>query len=106
LIDEFGQTGPTSGTHGADITAVGAISSVPCLDGDFDCDGDIDGADFLAWQLGDSPNPLSAADLALWQANYGSGALAASSTAVPEPSTLTLLAIALLGMSYRQRKRA
>jgi hypothetical protein len=27
LIDEFGQTGPTFGTHGADITAVGALSS-------------------------------------------------------------------------------
>src|SRR5262245_39274161 len=39
--------------------------------GDFDGDGDVDGRDFLVWQRGGSPNPLSAGDLAQWQANYG-----------------------------------
>jgi hypothetical protein len=58
--------------------------------GDFDSDGDVDGRDFLAWQRGNSPTPLSASDLADWQGNYGFGALAAT-TAVPEPGCLALL---------------
>ncbi|MCA9235194.1 MAG: hypothetical protein KDA44_06970, partial [Planctomycetales bacterium] len=41
--------------------------------GDFDEDGDVDGGDFLAWQRGNSPTPLSADDLAAWQANFGGG---------------------------------
>jgi hypothetical protein len=57
--------------------------------GDFDADDDVDGRDFLAWQRGNSPNPLSASDLADWQGNYGFGTLAAT-TAVPEPSCLAL----------------
>jgi hypothetical protein len=47
--------------------------------GDFDGDGDVDGRDFLRWQRGNSPNPLSSGDLALWQEQYGtSGLLVAS----------------------------
>jgi hypothetical protein len=60
--------------------------------GDFDFDGDVDGRDFLVWQRGNSPNPLSAADLADWSANYGGNPLA-SSRVVPEPNMLALLAI-------------
>ena len=57
--------------------------------GDFDGDGDVDGRDFLRWQRGGSPNPLSAGDLAAWRANYGAGPLAAVA-AVPEPATLAM----------------
>ncbi len=56
--------------------------------GDFDGDGDVDGADFLAWQRDDgTPGGLTA-----WQSNYGTGvgSLAAANAAVPEPSTLLL----------------
>ena len=55
-------------------------------DGDFDNDGDVDGRDFLVWQRGNSPNPLSAGDLAAWQGAYGMGGL--SAVTVPEPTTL------------------
>ena len=41
--------------------------------GDFDFDGDVDGADLLLWQRGGSPNPLGASDLAAWEANFGVG---------------------------------
>jgi hypothetical protein len=58
--------------------------------GDFNGDTRVNGLDFLAWQRGQSPNPLSASDLADWQNNYGAGSLAAT-TAVPEPSCLILL---------------
>jgi len=39
--------------------------------GDFNVDGTYDGLDFLKWQRGESPDPLSASDLADWEANYG-----------------------------------
>lgn len=66
------------------------------LPGDFDGDEDVDGADFMAWQRGESPNPNSAADLADWRENYGVSVLGGSSTAaVPEPSTMCLCLLAL-----------
>ena len=42
---------------------------------------------FLSWQRGGSPNPVSAADLAIWQADYGAVVLSSTATtaAVPEP---------------------
>jgi hypothetical protein len=61
---------------------------------DFDGDGDVDGRDFLAWQRGESPNPLSAADLALWQGQFGNGEFL-SAVVVPEPSGLMLIAMSL-----------
>ncbi len=39
--------------------------------GDFDNDGDVDGRDFLLWQRGGSPMPLSSSDLTNWQQHYG-----------------------------------
>jgi beta-glucanase (GH16 family) len=54
--------------------------------GDFDLDNDVDGADFLAWQRDNSVGSL-----ATWEANYGTAAPLAASTAVPEPGTLLLL---------------
>jgi T5SS/PEP-CTERM-associated repeat protein len=64
--------------------------------GDFDLDGDVDGADFLRWQRGQSPTPLSATDLAHWKANYAKAVPAA--TPVPEPATNVFAAIALLAI--------
>ncbi len=86
-------------------TRTGRIEYVETLpDGDFDNDGDIDGADFLRWQrdLGDAQS------LADWQASYGSGDLAASSAtnAVPEPGTVILFLIGLLSLSQVRRQDA
>jgi hypothetical protein len=66
--------------------------------GDFDSDGDTDGDDFLAWQRGQSPNPLSSTDLAAWRTNFGAGATTPVVTAVPEPGTWPLVALALVGL--------
>jgi hypothetical protein len=77
-------------------------------DGDFDFDGDVDGRDFLAWQQGKSPEPLSAADLMLWKAHFGGNSLAAASGAVPEPAsaaTSVLGAISLILHGRRIRRR-
>lgn len=62
--------------------------------GDFDEDGDVDGRDFMEWQRGNSPNPLSAGDLSDWQNNYGTSALSAVSVPEPEPSCVALLIVA------------
>ncbi|WP_168206826.1 beta strand repeat-containing protein [Lacipirellula limnantheis] len=73
--------------------------------GDFDLDGDVDGRDFLVWQRGGSPNPVSAGDLADWKANFGDPLPAsANSTAVPEPSALVCSLVTLLGFAIRQRQ--
>lgn len=64
----------------------GAVQLTRFLPGDFDFDGDVDGRDFLAWQR--NPNLGNLAD---WQENYGlTSELIASSTSIPEPSTLAL----------------
>lgn len=77
-----------------------ASSTVP---DDFDLDGDVDGRDFLAWQRGGSPTPLSTSDLADWQANFGTvGPLLATSKTVPEPGGLWLLTTGLLAMLSRR----
>lgn len=73
---------------------------------DFDGDGDVDGQDFLAWQRGGSPNALSAADLALWQEQYGMGSLVAP-VSVPEPTTLlSVVSGFLAAIMYRSRRIA
>ncbi|WP_197530526.1 BNR repeat-containing protein [Bythopirellula polymerisocia] len=58
------------------------------IPGDFDGDGDVDGADFLEWQRNDG----TPAGLAAWQSNYGAPQLlAASAATVPEPSAILLI---------------
>jgi hypothetical protein len=85
FIQRFSQTGPQRSP------------------GDFDLDGDVDGNDFLAWQRGGSPTPLSVSELADWRANFGTVAsLAATSTTVPEPGSLWLPIIGLLAMLSRR----
>jgi autotransporter-associated beta strand protein len=80
--------------------------------GDFDGDGDVDGADFVAWQTNfptpsgatlaqgdaDGDGDVDGADFVVWQTNFpftpGPGA-----APVPEPSAIILAAIAPLGIA-------
>lgn len=90
----------------AEIPIVWDVISVECRPGDFDCDDDVDGRDFLIWQRGGSPSPLSETDLADWRAHYGTSSLAATSFAVPEPAALTgllVISVCLMGcVRYRE----
>ena len=72
--------------------------------GDFDHDGDVDGRDFLVWQRGGSPSPLSPGDLLVWQTRFGTGAAVAAMGAVPEPGVGTLSLAALAAAASRRRR--
>jgi hypothetical protein len=80
--------------------------------GDFNLDGAADGSDLLMWQraLGSSCTPgtgadancdgiVDAGDLALWNASVAAAASQLSTQgAVPEPGSLALLVVAVVGV--------
>jgi len=101
----FGDSSDESGDvaaewHGVGVYGVGVFESA--LAGDFDEDGDVDGADFLVWQQGFG-STYNADDLTDWESNYG---LEASSTvaaaAVPEPMTTVMLMLGIVAMPTRR----
>jgi hypothetical protein len=84
-----------------------ALSSI--IAGDYDDDGNVDGADFLVWQRGlgsstelaadgNQDGVVDAADLVIWQEHYGVGGSSplALAPAVPEPTAMLLATAALL----------
>lgn len=115
--DDFGTSG---------IYRYVAAQDTPFVDvdpsnGDFDGDGDVDGADFLTWQRGlgltgqpdattgdaDDDGDVDAADLALWQSHFGGAPAVAAIGAVPEPASLALLAaggVAIGAIRWRLRR--
>ena len=78
------------------------------LEGDYDYDGDVDGADYFAWLRSDGtaadPDTTGkgALGFAAWQGAYGVGVLAATA-AVPEPTSLVLLMGMSVGLLARRR---
>ncbi len=93
--------GAAWGAGGLEEVRFNLYSEVEDLEGDFDFDDDVDGADFLIWQRDDG----SAAGLTLWQTNFGKVApLTAASTAVPEPASLLLFGLGVVSAtSYRRQ---
>jgi hypothetical protein len=79
--------------------------------GDFDGDGDVDGADFVAWQTNfplasgatlaqgdaDGDGDVDGADFVVWQTNFPTSP-APGSVSVPEPSGVWLIAFAVIGL--------
>lgn len=109
--------GFTDGAPGVDFAVTGYQDDVRVYDGvlvesaldavrlenltaapsvDLDSDGDVDGADFLAIQR-DDPSLIPQ-----WQTEYGTGALSAAVSAVPEPSTLLLSILAFAALGCRR----
>ena len=90
---------------------VEAMTVEPGVPGDFNEDGSVDGADFLAWQFGFG-NSYHAEDLAVWQSHFGAvGFPQLSQSAVgaptPEPSGVALglaCPISTLGIAHAKRR--
>lgn len=91
------------------------VVEIPSFTADFDNDGDVDGDDLAQWQ-NDYGNPGSDAngdgtsngtDFLAWQVQNGSGvpaAMAFSTAAVPEPSSLLLAGLAI-GCGFLTRRK-
>ena len=75
------------------------LEFVSALPGDFDSDGDVDGADFLYWQLNDG----SESNLTVWQENFGAVAspTTSASTGVPEPTAGLMLMLGMASLPIR-----
>jgi extracellular elastinolytic metalloproteinase len=110
--------------YSAEIVGNGAVEAFdlpPNLPGyqagDFDVDGDVDGNDYLEWQRNFGSRTsfwadanlngiVDAADYVIWRKHFGEGGSAvASNTAVPEPTTTFLLAIAGACFFLRRERR-
>lgn len=96
---------------------MGFITYTPPPPGDFDGDGDVDGADFVVWQTnfpassghtlatGDADNDgdVDGADFVVWQTHFpftpGPGA-----SPVPEPNSMLLIAIATFAVHFKRRR--
>ncbi len=116
-VDQWIDAGIISTSTGGTVLMVGSsvgtirtleIFSVPAIPGDFTSNGKVTGRDFLKWQRGETPLPLSATDLNTWIANYGTVAgpgVAAGAAAVPEPASILLAAFGMVVLSTRRRLR-
>ena len=94
---------------------------VRTVNGDFDLDRDVDGADLLIWQLGagtiagglygqgdaNLDGAIDQSDLAIWQNLYGTNGLAALASAVapvPEPHATVLLVGGMVTLAATWRR--
>lgn len=95
------------------------LNVVPGLAGDYNGNGLVDMADYVAWRHsldqtgvdlaadGDSNGVVDSADYEFWRSRYGNSlsGRAANAAAVPEPAPVTVLFAALALVSYRARTR-
>jgi hypothetical protein len=90
----------------------------PAITGDFDGDGDVDGADFIAWQTNfpketgatlaegdaDDDDDVDGADFAIWQSGFPTEPSPGVAT-VPEPQSVALFAVASAILLFRRLRR-
>lgn len=109
--------GSTPESHGYNLVFDSGVLS-PNLRpaGDFDSDGDVDGADFVAWQThfpmasgadwtegdADSDGDVDGADFVIWQTNFP---FTPSAATVPEPSTIALALLSVPAFFALRRPR-
>jgi hypothetical protein len=110
----------TSIGTGADLGDIflNFTAGVTLQPGDFDGDGDVDGADFVAWQTNfpkstgatlaqgdaDGDGDVDGADFVVWQTNFPFTPSPGASP-VPEPGTLLLAAISAVGLFALRRRK-
>ncbi len=95
------------------------LEVLAALEADFDLDGDVDGDDLVIWQASygvgngadaDNDGDSDGADFLIWQQQNGSTVLsplvANTNLAVPEPATIALFALGVLGSVALVRRQA
>jgi hypothetical protein len=110
MVQVFSPGGNTLATTSSDGTfSVAPLTNL--ANADFDDDGDVDGADFLTWQRGvgtagtpstgdaDGDTSVDGDDLAIWETQFGGS----PASAVPEPTSMALILLALAGPLARAR---
>jgi hypothetical protein len=88
------------------------IAILQTLPGDFNGDGHVDAADYVTWRKG-LGTTYTQADYDVWRAHFGQSAPGAGSGSgvstnadVPEPATLVLLMLAVIGWCFRRGRAA
>jgi len=85
---------------------------VPPVPGDFDGNGFVDGNDLADWEQGfgissdaitangdaDGDSDVDGLDFLIWQKNFGAMPLSASTSAIPEPSSIVVSLVVFLGL--------
>jgi hypothetical protein len=108
---------PVTGTASQRTIYEGVAFELAPPTGDFDGDGDVDGADFIAWQTNfpkltgatqaegdaDYDDDVDGADFAIWQSGFPS---APGVSPVPEPSAICLAAAGLIAFGVSRVRRA
>ena len=98
------------------------VALIVGLPGDYNQDGTVDAADYTVWRSslganvpigngadGNRDGKVDQLDYAIWKSNFGavgiSGNGSGSSSAVPEPTSLVLVCLALAAASFRRTRR-
>jgi hypothetical protein len=106
FVAQSGNNASWAGT-GYYISIPVSSTFAPAIAGDFSGDGVVDAADYVLWrdQLGANYTP---ADYEAWRTNFGHSAAIgadAPSAAVPEPTSIVLVAVALAVLLRAMRQR-